>query len=143
MSNTINSSASGSIMVADQGGVSKVAFSPDGKLLLTTSVIGTLQLWDFVSKTPYLDPMHGKQSIVRGVAFSPDGKQIISGGSNGTLKFWDVASGRSLDTPISNNMPSTLPKRPAFSATNLISEKVLCAIEKRGSSLYFSAEAIA
>src|SRR6266446_7468100 len=72
--------------------VYSVAFSPDGKLLVTGSFDNTLKLWDVASgkelKT-YAGPQgHTKQ--VLSVAFSPDGQFIASGGADNTLKIWDV-----------------------------------------------------
>jgi hypothetical protein len=57
--------------------VSSVAFSPDGKTVLTGSSDGTARLWDAATGKSVSPPMkHG--SLVYSVAFSPDGKTIMA-----------------------------------------------------------------
>ncbi len=84
--------------------VYSVAYSPDGKYLVTGSFDHTLKLWEVATgkevKT-YSGPT-GHQKMVLSVAFSPDGQMIASGSADNTLKVWDVPVGtpiRSLKTP--------------------------------------------
>src|SRR5579872_5974100 len=60
-------------------GVNAVAFSPDGRLLLTGSADRTAQLWDAASGRE-LRCFKGHTSEVTAVCFSPDGKQIATAG---------------------------------------------------------------
>jgi WD40 repeat protein len=69
-----------------------VAYSPDGKMIVTASFDNTLKLWDAATgkelKTYGGTAGHTKQVI--SVAFSPDGSMIASGSTDNTLKVWDV-----------------------------------------------------
>ncbi|MCI4664975.1 MAG: TIR domain-containing protein, partial [Neomegalonema sp.] len=72
--------------------VTSVAFSPDGRRILTSSRDGTARLWlpegeAFVVSS---DP----NDSVYPVAFSPDGARILTG--SGTARLWDAASGKQL-----------------------------------------------
>src|SRR5262249_40117381 len=68
-----------------------VAFSPDGKTLVSGSEDKTLILWDVATRQPLGQPLTGHTSYVRSVAFSPDGKTLVSGSGDKTLIWWDVS----------------------------------------------------
>jgi WD40 repeat protein len=70
-----------------------VAFSPDGKHIISGSNDKTLRLWDASTGTPIGQPMKGHEDAVISVAFSPDSKHIISGSNDRTLRLWDVSWG--------------------------------------------------
>ena len=55
-----------------------MAFSPDGKTVLTGSWDGTARLWDAATAQPLGPPMR-HQGEVLAVAFSPDGKTVLTG----------------------------------------------------------------
>ena len=78
-------------------GVNSVAFSPDGKIILTGSSDSTAVLWDVASGRA-LQTFSGHPFDVFSVAFSPDGKTILTGGADQTAALWDVASGAKLRT---------------------------------------------
>jgi WD40 repeat protein len=78
-------------------GVNSVAFSPDGKQILSGSYDSTVKLWDMVSGRE-IRTFQEHISGVNSVAFSPDGRQVLSGSTDTTSKLWDVASGREIRT---------------------------------------------
>src|SRR5262249_23502462 len=72
--------------------VTSVAFSPDGRRVLSGSLDGTLRLWD--AATGYLvhTLLHHSDEVMS-VAFSPDGRHMLSGSADHTMKLWDTSSG--------------------------------------------------
>jgi WD40 repeat protein/serine/threonine protein kinase len=79
-------------------GVFCVAFSPDGKRIISASADGTLKVWNAVNGQE-MRTLKGHTEPVLSVAFSPDGKHIVSAsgtflGSPGTIKLWDAATGQ-------------------------------------------------
>jgi len=80
-----------------RAGVMSVAFSPDGRAILSGCTDQTLKLWE-VATGATVRTFTGHSHHVRGVAFSPDGRTALSASSDETLKLWDVASGKELRT---------------------------------------------
>jgi WD40 repeat protein len=77
--------------------VSSVAFSPDGKQVVSGSSDMTVQIWD-VATGVALQTLEGHSDSVSCVAFSPDGKQVVSGSRDKTVWVWDAATGAVLQT---------------------------------------------
>jgi WD40 repeat protein/predicted Ser/Thr protein kinase len=72
--------------------VSSVAFSPDGKRIVSGGYDNTLKVWDAESGGEVMT-LRGHDNSGLSVAFSPDGKRIVSGSDDKTLKVWDAESG--------------------------------------------------
>jgi hypothetical protein len=76
--------------------VNAVAFSPDGRRVVSGSDDGTLRLWDAATGAALGAPLEGPRHWVKAVAFSPDGRHIVSGSADRTLRLWDAATGAEL-----------------------------------------------
>jgi WD40 repeat protein len=75
------------------GIVTSVAFSPDGKRILSGSWgDDTLRVWD-AGKGSEIRTLTGHADATRSASYSPDGKRIVSGSEDTTLKVWDADKG--------------------------------------------------
>ena len=74
-----------------------MAFSPDGKQVVSGSRDKTVRLWDAATGAT-LQTLEGHTHYVTSVAFSPDGKQVVSGSIDQTVRLWDMATGAALQT---------------------------------------------
>src|SRR5438132_8547829 len=72
--------------------VSAVAFSPDGKHVVTGSFDKTLRVWETRTgkEIKMFGGASGHQDLVLSVAFSRDGRFLASGSSDKTAKLWDM-----------------------------------------------------
>lgn len=75
-------------------GVSCLAFSPDGKTLVSGSTQHNLILWDMTTGESLYTFIDGYQIDVFSVAFSPDGQTLVSGHAGGYLRMWETATGK-------------------------------------------------
>src|SRR4051794_27630976 len=72
-----------------QGSVMAVAFSPDGKILVSGSRDKTIKLWN--ARTGELQRTLSEHTAdVYDVTFSPTGKLLASGSRDKTIKLWDA-----------------------------------------------------
>lgn len=69
------------------GAVSGVAFSPDGRLVLTGSTDSTARIWERYSGRERRRLEVG--GLITSVAFSPDGKLVLLGCGDRTARLWD------------------------------------------------------
>ncbi len=84
-------------LVGHTGPVNSVAFSPDGKRIVSGSDDHTVKVWDADRGVQVLS-LQGHTGMVLSVAFRPDGKRIASGSNDQTIKVWDVVKGSEILT---------------------------------------------
>ncbi|MCH8828790.1 MAG: hypothetical protein IID45_04355, partial [Planctomycetes bacterium] len=80
-----------------RGSLECLAFSPDGKTLVSTSHDDTIRLWD-VEEGDSLGVLTGHAGDVLFAAFTPDGKRLMTGSTDKTVMIWDPANQRHLET---------------------------------------------
>jgi WD40 repeat protein len=89
-----------------------VAWSLDGKQVVSGSNDHSLKLWDATAGTlvrefkgyKEKDFEKGHRDAVYCVAFSPDGKFLVSGGSDRSIKVWNVADGSVIRELVNPNL---------------------------------------
>ncbi len=76
-------------LAGHDGPVRSVAFSPNGKLVLSGSEDNTIRVWD-VAAGEEVKALRGHGSSVRSCVFSPDGEWVLSGGDDDSVRLWNV-----------------------------------------------------
>lgn len=74
-----------------ENAVRAVALSPSAERLATTSIDGSLKIWDVASAALVLTLKQDKIGVFS-AAYSPTGQLLASGSGNGTVDIWDTAS---------------------------------------------------
>jgi len=78
--------------------VHAVAFSPDGRTLVSGSYDGTARLWDVATHRQIGAPLNGHGEVYS-VAFSPHSKVVATGADDGMVRLWAVAGHRQIALP--------------------------------------------
>lgn len=90
--------ASGAIVAQLKGHsniVVALAFSPDGRYLLSGSLDKSAMLWEVAGRRR-LHTLSGHQEAVYAVAFTADSQRAVTGAEDGELRLWQVADGGQL-----------------------------------------------
>jgi WD40 repeat protein len=80
---------------SESGGVLALAFSPDGRTLVSGGKSRVIRIWEVLSGKERKS-FGGHPGWVRALAYSPDGKVIASGGTDGSVRLWDALTGREM-----------------------------------------------
>ncbi len=79
--------------------VTSLAFSPDGKTLISGSHDSIIRFWE-VPSGRVLRALHVHENAIYGLAVSLDGKTVAIGSGDPAIRLWDLSSGRLRDTLI-------------------------------------------
>ncbi|CAE7085759.1 unnamed protein product, partial [Rhizoctonia solani] len=89
------------------GDVNSVAFSPDGKSVVSGSEDNTVRIWDSNGSSPIGEPLKGHSSSVSSVSYSPLGNRIACGSFDNTIRLWDPSTGQQSGHALKGNHPIT------------------------------------
>jgi serine/threonine protein kinase len=81
------------LLLGHSNAVSAVAFAPDGQMLASASLDGTVRLWQPATGEER-GVLTGHDDSVAALAFSPDGQTLATGGGDHTVRLWDVSAAR-------------------------------------------------
>lgn len=77
-------------------GMSAVAFSPNGRQVVSRSWDGSLRLWNILDNNtvePVGIPLTERINFLNAVAFSSDGRHIVSASAPDVVQVWNIATG--------------------------------------------------
>jgi WD40 repeat protein len=78
--------------LTERGILNSVAFSPDGRRVVTGSDDNGVEVWDWARRgSPRV--LRGHDGPVNAAAFSPDGARVASASDDGTVRVWDAGGG--------------------------------------------------
>jgi WD40 repeat protein len=84
----------------------RIAFSPDGQRVVTTSWDNTARLWDAGNGRALGSAMRHEDKVNSAV-FSPDGERLVTASEDGTARLRDGKTGQSLDIVLKHDGPVT------------------------------------
>jgi WD40 repeat protein len=87
-----------------QGPVNQVAYSPDGKTVLTTSWGTSARLWDAATGKAIGAPLL-HEGMVYAIAYSPDGNTVVTGSQDKTARLWDAATAKPIGATLQHLGP--------------------------------------
>lgn len=84
------------LRLKEQTPLSAIAFTPDGKSLVTSSGSAQVKVWELATGQQ-LRLIQSGEGSVNALAISPDGRHLAAG--DGTVRIWDMQTGKQLSNP--------------------------------------------
>jgi WD40 repeat protein/serine/threonine protein kinase len=82
--------------------IKHVAFSPDGRRVVTASYDHTARVWDASTGEAVTPPLAHGDSVLR-AWFSPDGRRVVTASRDRTARVWDATSGMAVSPALSHD----------------------------------------
>ncbi|KIM21035.1 hypothetical protein M408DRAFT_117289 [Serendipita vermifera MAFF 305830] len=98
-----------------------VAYSPDGRSIVSGSLDHTIRIWDAVTGATVGDLLKGHTDCVASVVYSPDGRNIVSGSWDQTIRIWDAATGAPVGGPLIGHTSNVVSVAYSPNGRNIVS----------------------
>ena len=79
----------------DGGPITRARLSPDGSMVVVTSVDGKVRLFDTAQNT-LVKEIEADDNALWSANFSPDGRYLATASSDEVVALWDIATGNQL-----------------------------------------------
>ena len=90
------------------GGVSALAFSPEGRRLASGCDGGTIKIWDVARGALLAGPIQ-RGGAIAGMAFLDDGETLAVASEDGQVEFWNPRKGETIRRTLSFGKPIAMP----------------------------------
>jgi WD40 repeat protein len=84
--------AGGPLVAQVAEGVTSLAVSPDGRLLVTGSSAGRSRVWDLAARGLLRELPSTDTMPITAAAFSPDGRRFATAGANRVIRLWNTGT---------------------------------------------------
>ena len=94
------------VLGATVSAYNSVAYSPDGRLVVSGSRDSCIRIWDVDTGALKSEPFEGHTTSISSVKFSPDGRRIVSASIDGTIRIWDAETSQTYAGPFRYDKPT-------------------------------------